>query len=70
MQDILREKQNHIEQLMQERDLEKQDAGNQILSYQTSISQVCIYNRFCLGLDKQQVIFQSIIFILFCYVFI
>lgn len=43
LQDILREKQNHIEQLMQERDLEKQDAGNQILTYQTNISQVCIF---------------------------
>lgn len=40
-QDILREKQNHIEQLLLERELEKQDSESQIISYQKDINQVC-----------------------------
>lgn len=41
--DVLREKQNHIEQLLIERDLDRHDAENQVLMYQKDISQVGIY---------------------------
>ncbi|XP_055915828.1 restin homolog [Eupeodes corollae] len=37
MQDLLREKQNHIEQLMIERDMEQEDAQNQALQFQKII---------------------------------
>lgn len=42
-QDILREKQNHIEQLLIERDLERQDAENVTLMYQKDLGKVIIY---------------------------
>lgn len=38
----MREKQNHIEQLLLERELEKQEAETQIIAYQKDINQVCI----------------------------
>lgn len=40
--DVLREKQNHIEQLLIERDLDRHDSENQVLMYQKDISQVGI----------------------------
>lgn len=42
MQDLLREKQNHIEQLMIERDLDREDAQNQALQFQKNISELLI----------------------------
>ncbi|XP_073825078.1 cytoplasmic linker protein 190 isoform X21 [Musca autumnalis] len=39
MQDILREKQQHIEQLMIERDLDREDSQNQALQYQKNINE-------------------------------
>uniref|UniRef100_A0A1I8NU60 CAP-Gly domain-containing protein n=1 Tax=Stomoxys calcitrans TaxID=35570 RepID=A0A1I8NU60_STOCA len=39
-QDILREKQQHIEQLMIERDLDREDSQNQALQYQKNINEL------------------------------
>ncbi|KAI9585258.1 hypothetical protein GQX74_001105 [Glossina fuscipes] len=39
-QDLLREKQSHIEQLMIERDLDREDSQNQALQYQKNINEV------------------------------
>ncbi|XP_015033476.3 restin homolog isoform X7 [Drosophila willistoni] len=39
MQDLLREKQNHVEQLMVERDLDREDAQNQALQLQKNINE-------------------------------
>ncbi|XP_073825082.1 cytoplasmic linker protein 190 isoform X24 [Musca autumnalis] len=44
MQDILREKQQHIEQLMIERDLDREDSQNQALQYQKNINEVNIFS--------------------------
>ncbi|XP_023032484.2 restin homolog isoform X3 [Drosophila willistoni] len=40
MQDLLREKQNHVEQLMVERDLDREDAQNQALQLQKNINEL------------------------------
>lgn len=42
---MLREKQNHIEHLLIERDLDRQDADNNAMMYQKTINQVCIRRR-------------------------
>lgn len=42
MQDVLREKQNHIEQLLAEKDLDRQDAEIQSMMYQKDINEVGI----------------------------
>lgn len=39
-QDVIREKQNHIEQLMIERDLDREDSQNQAMLFQKNISEV------------------------------
>uniref|UniRef100_A0A0K8TT97 Putative cytoskeleton-associated protein n=1 Tax=Tabanus bromius TaxID=304241 RepID=A0A0K8TT97_TABBR len=39
LQDVIREKQNHIEQLMIERELDREDAQNQAMMYQKSINE-------------------------------
>uniref|UniRef100_T1PHV6 CAP-Gly domain protein n=1 Tax=Musca domestica TaxID=7370 RepID=T1PHV6_MUSDO len=44
MQDILREKQQHIEQLMIERDLDREDSQNQAFQYQKNINEVNIFS--------------------------
>ncbi|XP_035913072.1 restin homolog isoform X16 [Anopheles stephensi] len=38
-QDVLREKQNHIEQLMQEREIDREETANQSIMYQKNIQQ-------------------------------
>nr|XP_044249670.1 restin homolog isoform X1 [Drosophila takahashii] len=43
MQDLLREKQQHVEQLMVERDLDREDAQNQALQLQKNINEVIIF---------------------------
>lgn len=43
LKDILREKQNHIEQLLIERDIDKQDTENQALHFQKDIKKVGKY---------------------------
>uniref|UniRef100_A0A0K8UUB1 Restin n=2 Tax=Bactrocera latifrons TaxID=174628 RepID=A0A0K8UUB1_BACLA len=43
MQDLLHEKQKHIEQLMIERELDREDCQNQALQYQKNINEVIIY---------------------------
>ncbi|XP_058987003.1 restin homolog isoform X2 [Musca domestica] len=43
-QDILREKQQHIEQLMIERDLDREDSQNQAFQYQKNINEVNIFS--------------------------
>ncbi|XP_058059639.1 restin homolog isoform X2 [Anopheles bellator] len=40
LQDVLREKQNHIEQLMQEREIDREESANQSIMYQKNIQQV------------------------------
>lgn len=40
--EVLREKQNHIEHLLIERDLDRQDSENNAMMYQKTITQVCI----------------------------
>lgn len=40
MQDLLREKQNHVEQLILERDLTRQQTENDTLVFQKTINQV------------------------------
>lgn len=40
VKDVLREKQNHIEQLLLERDLDRQDSESQSIDSQRSINQV------------------------------
>uniref|UniRef100_A0A182UH66 Uncharacterized protein n=1 Tax=Anopheles melas TaxID=34690 RepID=A0A182UH66_9DIPT len=37
--DVLREKQNHIEQLMQEREIDREETANQSIMYQKNIQQ-------------------------------
>ncbi|KAI8126721.1 Restin like protein [Lucilia cuprina] len=44
MQDLLREKQQHIEQLMIERDLDREDSQNTALQFQKNINEVNIYS--------------------------
>ncbi|XP_053673232.1 restin homolog isoform X2 [Anopheles nili] len=39
LQDVLREKQNHIEQLMQEREIDREETANQSIMYQKNITQ-------------------------------
>uniref|UniRef100_A0A2M4A1A2 Putative cytoskeleton-associated protein n=1 Tax=Anopheles triannulatus TaxID=58253 RepID=A0A2M4A1A2_9DIPT len=39
LQDVLREKQNHIEQLMQEREIDREESANQSIMYQKNIQQ-------------------------------
>ncbi|XP_061513592.1 restin homolog isoform X19 [Anopheles gambiae] len=39
LQDVLREKQNHIEQLMQEREIDREETANQSIMYQKNIQQ-------------------------------
>lgn len=39
--EVLREKQNHIEHLLIERDLDRQDSENNAMMYQKTINQVC-----------------------------
>lgn len=39
--EVLREKQNHIEHLLIERDLDRQDSENNSMMYQKTINQVC-----------------------------
>ncbi|KAH8341126.1 hypothetical protein KR067_011690, partial [Drosophila pandora] len=41
--DLLREKQQHVEQLMVERDLDREDAQNQALQLQKNINEVIIF---------------------------
>uniref|UniRef100_W8BMZ8 Restin n=1 Tax=Ceratitis capitata TaxID=7213 RepID=W8BMZ8_CERCA len=43
MQDLLHEKQKHIEQLIIERELDREDCQNQALQYQKNINEVIIY---------------------------
>ncbi|EDX05306.1 GD24107 [Drosophila simulans] len=43
MQDLLREKQQHVEKLMVERDLDREDAQNQALQLQKNINEVIIF---------------------------
>ncbi|XP_037903664.1 restin homolog isoform X2 [Hermetia illucens] len=40
LQDVIREKQNHIEQLMIERDLDREDSQNQAMLFQKNISEL------------------------------
>ncbi|XP_035794101.1 restin homolog isoform X3 [Anopheles albimanus] len=40
LQDVLREKQNHIEQLMQEREIDREESANQSIMYQKNIQQL------------------------------
>uniref|UniRef100_A0AAG5DSE9 CAP-Gly domain-containing protein n=1 Tax=Anopheles atroparvus TaxID=41427 RepID=A0AAG5DSE9_ANOAO len=40
LQDVLREKQNHIEQLMQEREIDREENANQSIMYQKNIQQL------------------------------
>lgn len=39
-QDVLREKQNHIEQLMREREIDREEGANQTILYQKNVQQV------------------------------
>lgn len=43
--EVLREKQNHIEHLLIERDLDRQDSENNAMMFQKTINQVCIVTR-------------------------
>ncbi|XP_043070576.1 restin homolog isoform X9 [Drosophila grimshawi] len=43
MQDLLREKQQHVEQLMVERELDREDSQNQALQLQKNINEVIIF---------------------------
>lgn len=60
----MREKQNHIEQLLIERDLDRHDAENQVLMYQKDISQVGIYifDR----LNESNLLYNFKIYFLYC----
>ncbi|XP_058451101.1 restin homolog isoform X3 [Malaya genurostris] len=40
LQDVLREKQNHIEQLMREREIDREEGANQTITYQKNIQQL------------------------------
>lgn len=42
LQDLLREKQNHVEQLILERDLTRQQTENDTMMFQKNINQVSI----------------------------
>ncbi|XP_055548764.1 restin homolog isoform X3 [Wyeomyia smithii] len=39
-QDVLREKQNHIEQLMREREIDREEGANQTITYQKNVQQM------------------------------
>ncbi|XP_058815206.1 restin homolog isoform X4 [Topomyia yanbarensis] len=39
-QDVLREKQNHIEQLMREREIDREEGANQTITYQKNVQQL------------------------------
>lgn len=40
LQEVLKEKQNHIEQLLKEKDLDRQEAANQATLFQKDINEV------------------------------
>lgn len=54
LQEVLKEKQNHIEQLLKEKDLDRQEAANQATLFQKDINEVGNRNQpeGVLGIDN------------------
>lgn len=54
LQEVLKEKQNHIEQLLKEKDLDRQEAANQATLFQKDINEVGNRNQpeSVLGIDN------------------